>query len=70
MRLADYTDVEAYRERGRFALESLIGAATQYPAAFGHLLGVAEYTMTTTCHGEYCDMPSPRALDAARAIST
>jgi len=70
MRLADYTDHEAYRERGRFALESLIGPATQHPAAFGHLLGVAEYTMTTTCHGDYCDMPSPRALDAARATST
>jgi uncharacterized protein YyaL (SSP411 family) len=67
-RLADYAEEPRYRDRARFALESLIPSATQYPAAFGHLLGVAEYTMTTTCHGDYCDMPSPRAVDAARAF--
>jgi hypothetical protein len=51
-------------------MNSLAGLVTRYPSAFGHLLGDAEYAETFACHGEYCDMPSPGALDIARATAT
>jgi len=69
-RLANYTGDESYRERGRSVLDSLATAVRQYPSAFGHLLGAAEYAETFACHGDYCDMPSPRAIDAARRMTT
>lgn len=67
LRLADYDDNNSYRERAWAVMNSLTGMVTRYPAAFGHLLGDAEYAATFACHGDYCDMPSPRALDIARA---
>jgi uncharacterized protein YyaL (SSP411 family) len=69
-RFATYTDNDEYRQRARFVLDSLASGIQRYPTAFGHLLGAAEYAVTFACHGEYCDMPSPRALDAARTLST
>jgi uncharacterized protein YyaL (SSP411 family) len=69
-RLANYTGLDAYRERGRTVLESLSSAMTKYPTAFGHLLGAAEYAETFACHGEYCDMPSPRALELASTLQS
>ena len=68
-RLADYLDHEPYRLRARSVLESLASSMTKYPLAFGHTLGAAEYAATFACHGDYCDMPSPRALDLARSLS-
>jgi uncharacterized protein YyaL (SSP411 family) len=67
-RLADYIDEETYQERARTVLESFMSAIIKYPTAFGHLLGAAEYAETFACHGEYCDMPSPRALELARGL--
>jgi len=70
LRLANYDDNESYRELASQVMNSLAGLATRYPSAFGHLLGDAEYAETFACHGEYCDMPSPRALNIARATAT
>ncbi|MGI8546975.1 MAG: thioredoxin domain-containing protein [Gemmatimonadaceae bacterium] len=67
LRLADYDGNDAYRERAWMVMNSLAEMASRYPSAFGHLLGDAEYAATFACHGDYCDMPSPRALDIARA---
>ncbi|MGI9091179.1 MAG: thioredoxin domain-containing protein [Gemmatimonadaceae bacterium] len=67
LRLADYDGNDAYRARAETVMKSLADMATRYPSAFGHLLGDAEYAATFACHGDYCDMPSPRALDIARA---
>jgi hypothetical protein len=50
-------------------MSSLAAMIGRYPSAFGHLLGDAEYAETFACHGDYCDMPSPRALDLARESS-
>ena len=66
LRLGDYLDYDPYRVRARGVLESLATSMAKHPLAFGHGLGAAEYAMTFACHGEYCDMPSPRALDMAR----
>jgi hypothetical protein len=68
--LADYLDHDPYRVRAQAVLESLASATAKYPMAFGHALGAAEYAMTFSCHGDYCDMPSPRALDVARVTSS
>ena len=70
LRLSSYLGDEAYDERARKILSSLAPAISRYPAAFGHLLGCAEYGITFSCHGNYCDMPSPAALDAARTLSS
>jgi uncharacterized protein YyaL (SSP411 family) len=70
LRLADYEGNEAYRERGWRVLNSHADMVRRYPSAFGHLLGDAEYALTFACHSEYCDMPSPRALDIARASAS
>jgi uncharacterized protein len=70
LRLANYDDNESYREIASRVMDSLAGLVTRYPSAFGHLLGDAEYAETFACHGDYCDMPSPRALDIARATPT
>jgi uncharacterized protein len=68
-RLAAYFDHEPYRIRAQTVLASLTAIAVQHPMAFGHTLSTAEYAMTFTCHVDYCDLPSPRALDVARALS-
>ncbi|HSU95894.1 MAG TPA: hypothetical protein VLI40_01605, partial [Gemmatimonadaceae bacterium] len=70
LRLANYDDNESYRGIASQVMASLAGLVTRYPSAFGHLLGDAEYAETFACHGDYCDMPSPRALDIARATPT
>ncbi|MGI8509844.1 MAG: thioredoxin domain-containing protein [Gemmatimonadaceae bacterium] len=67
LRLADYDGHEAYRARAHKVMRSLTPMVARYPSAFGHLLGDAEYAATFACHGDYCDMPSPAALDLARA---
>jgi uncharacterized protein YyaL (SSP411 family) len=67
LRLANYDDDQTYRDIAALVMNSLAGIVTRYPSAFGHLLGDAEYAETFACHGDYCDMPSPRALDIARA---
>ncbi len=69
-RMADYVGNDEYRERAKFALESLAPGMERYPTSFGHLLGAAEYALTFACHGEYCDMPSPQALEVARTLTT
>ena len=66
LRLATYDGTDAYRERAERVMGSLAPLVERYPSAFGHLLGAAEYAVTFACHGDYCDMPSPRALDLAR----
>jgi uncharacterized protein len=70
LRLANYDDNQAHRDLASRVMNSLAGVITRYPSAFGHLLGDAEYAETFACHGEYCDMPSPRALEVARATAT
>jgi len=70
LRLADYTGDEETRAHATTVLGSLADAVQRFPTAFGHLLGDAEYALTRACHGEYCDMPSPAALDAAAAMLT
>ncbi len=69
LRLSNYLELREHRARAYAALASLATPMTQHPGAFGHLLGAAEYATTFACHGDYCDMPSPRALDVARATS-
>jgi uncharacterized protein YyaL (SSP411 family) len=68
-RMSNYTGDDRYRARGRDVLETLTTPLVKHPAAFGHMLGAAEYAETFACHGEYCDMPSPRALDIALEMS-
>jgi uncharacterized protein YyaL (SSP411 family) len=70
LRLANYDDDQAHRDRAFLVMNSLADAMARYPSAFGHMLGDAEYAETFACHGDYCDMPSPAALDIARASST
>ena len=67
LRLANYDDDQAARDRAHAVLGSLAELIARYPSAFGHMLGDAEYAETFACHGDYCDMPSPAALDIARA---
>jgi uncharacterized protein YyaL (SSP411 family) len=69
LRLATYDGNDAYRERAERVMGSLAPLVERYPSAFGHLLGAAEYAVTFACHGDYCDMPSPRALDLAREMA-
>jgi len=69
LRLANYDDNQTFRDIAEHVMNSLADAAGRYPSAFGHLLGDAEYAETFACHGDYCDMPSPRALDIARPTS-
>ena len=69
LRLASYLDNESYRGYAHRAIASLTDGMTKYPAAFGHLLGAAEYATTFACHGDYCDMPSPRALEVAMEVA-
>ena len=70
LRLANYNGDERYRQQAEHVMTSLAGAIARYPSAFGHMLGNVEYAETFACHGEYCDMPSPRALEIARAAVT
>ncbi|MEO6865494.1 MAG: thioredoxin domain-containing protein [Gemmatimonadaceae bacterium] len=70
LRLANYDDDQLFRDRAAATMNSVAGMMARYPSAFGHMLGNAEYAETFACHGDYCDMPSPRALDIARAGST
>lgn len=70
LRLANYDDDQTLRDHAAGVMNSVAGMITRYPSAFGHMLGDAEYAETFACHGGYCDMPSPRALDIARAAST
>jgi uncharacterized protein len=42
LHLAELTQDEDYRKRAVFILESLAEPLTQYPSAFGHLLGCAD----------------------------
>jgi uncharacterized protein len=42
LHLAELTQDEDYRKRAVFTLESLAEPLTQYPSAFGHLLGCAD----------------------------
>ena len=67
LRLANYDGDEDSRDRAHAVLGSLTDVIARYPSAFGHMLGNAEYAETFACHGDYCDMPSPAALDIARA---
>jgi uncharacterized protein YyaL (SSP411 family) len=69
LRLANYDGDELLRDRASQIMSSLAAMIGRYPSAFGHLLGDAEYAETFACHGDYCDMPSPRALDLARESS-
>jgi uncharacterized protein YyaL (SSP411 family) len=69
LRLANYDGDERLRDRASQIMSSLAAMIGRYPSAFGHLLGDAEYAETFACHGDYCDMPSPRALDLARESS-
>ncbi|MEO7040753.1 MAG: thioredoxin domain-containing protein [Gemmatimonadaceae bacterium] len=70
LRLANYDGNQEFRGIAERVMNSLAEASSRYPSAFGHLLGDAEYAETFACHGDYCDMPSPRALDIARQTST
>ena len=70
LRLANYDGNEDFRDVAERVMNSLADASSRYPSAFGHLLGDAEYAETFACHGDYCDMPSPRALDIALQTST
>jgi len=70
LRLAAYDGNEEYRDRANRVMGSLAPLAERYPSAFGHLLGAAEYAITFACHSDYCDMPSPRALDIARETAS
>ena len=70
LRLASYDDDQFLRDAASRVMNSLGGIIVRYPSAFGHMLGDAEYAETFACHGGYCDMPSPRALDIARESST
>ena len=67
LRLANYDDDESLRATATRTMSSVARMMARYPTAFGHMLGNAEYAATFACHGEYCDMPSPRALDIARS---
>ena len=66
-RLANYDGDEDLRAIASRAAGSLSEIIARYPSSFGHMLGDMEYAETFACHGEYCDMPSPQALDLARA---
>ncbi|HEY5087471.1 MAG TPA: thioredoxin domain-containing protein [Gemmatimonadaceae bacterium] len=68
LRLANYDDDDALRDRALRVLSSFAGVIARYPSAFGHMLGDAEYAETFACHSDYCDMPSPHALDIARRV--
>jgi uncharacterized protein len=70
LRLANYDDDDSLRTTATRAMSSVGGMMARYPTAFGHMLGNAEYAATFACHGDYCDMPSPRALDIARSAQT
>ena len=69
LRLANYDDDGLLRDHAVRVIRSLVGVIDRYPSAFGHILGAAEYAETFACHGDYCDMPSPRALDIARSTT-
>ena len=66
LRLGNYDDDQSQRDRASQVMNSVTGIITRYPSAFGQMLGNAEYAETFACHGDYCDMPSPRTLDIAR----
>jgi uncharacterized protein len=66
LRLANYDDDESLRDTASGVMGSISDMVARYPSAFGHMLGNAEYAATFACHGDYCDMPSPSALDLAR----
>jgi hypothetical protein len=70
LRLANYDDDDSMRATAMRAMSSVGAMMARYPTAFGHMLGNAEYAATFACHGDYCDMPSPRALDIARRAQT
>lgn len=70
LRLANYDDDQIFRDRAVGIMNSVAAIMARYPSAFGHMLGNAEYAETFACQGDYCDMPSPRALEMARAGST
>jgi uncharacterized protein YyaL (SSP411 family) len=70
LRLSNYDGNEALRDRATEVMSSVAGIIARYPSALGHMLGNAEYAETFACHGNYCDMPSPRALDLARAATS
>jgi len=67
LRLANYEGNDEYRELSSKVTSSLASVIAHYPSAFGHLLGDAEYAATFACHGDYCDMPGPHALEIARS---
>ena len=69
LRLSTYDDNERFRAIALGVIASVGETISRYPSAFGHMLGDAEYAVTFACHGEYCDMPSPRALERARATA-
>ncbi|MDQ6738423.1 MAG: thioredoxin domain-containing protein [Gemmatimonadota bacterium] len=66
LRLSTYDGNDKFRTIALGVIESVGEMISRYPSAFGHMLGDAEYAVTFACHGEYCDMPSPRALELAR----
>ena len=66
-RLANYDDDEGLRAIASRVAGSLSDVIARYPSAFGHMLGAMEYAETFACHGDYCDMPSPQALELTRA---
>ena len=70
LRLATCDANETFRTIAIGAMDSAGEMISRYPSAFGHMLGAAEYAVTFACHGEYCDMPSPRALELARATAS
>lgn len=70
LRLANYDGDANLSAHAARVIDSLAGAVARYPSAFGHLLGDAEYAATFACSGDYCDMPSPAALDIARGTPT
>jgi uncharacterized protein len=67
LRLANYDGNPGYRDLASRVMNSVADMIERYPSAFGHMLGNAEYAETFACHGDYCDMPSPEALEIARS---
>ncbi|MEO8945380.1 MAG: thioredoxin domain-containing protein [Gemmatimonadaceae bacterium] len=70
LRLANYDGDAKLSAHATRVIASLASAIARYPSGFGHLLGDAEYAATFACSGDYCDMPSPAALDIARGDPT
>jgi uncharacterized protein YyaL (SSP411 family) len=69
LRLSNYGDNQQLRDLAMRTITSLASRLERFPSASGHMLGNVEYAETFACHGDYCDMPGPKALDVARGIT-